>query len=74
MTGVKAVFDICRHLVWIELSVFPRVLGDTEEELCDGYELGKLCQIKGVCREPREPLKPVTRRGKKNLLDSLKIG
>ena len=49
-------------------------LGDTEEELCDGYELGKLCQIKGVCREPREPLKPVTRRGKKNLLDSLKIG
>ena len=49
-------------------------LGDTEEELCDGYELGKFCQIKGVCREPREPLKPVTRRGKKNLLDSLKIG
>ena len=49
-------------------------LGDTEEEWCDGYELGKLCQIKGVCREPREPLKPVTRRGKKNLLDSLKIG
>ena len=49
-------------------------LGDTEEELCDGYELGKLCQIKGVCREPREPLKPITIRGKKNLLNSLKIG
>ena len=49
-------------------------LGDTEEELCDGHELGKLCQIKGVCREPREPLKPVTTKGKKNLLDSLKIG
>ena len=48
-------------------------LGDTEEELCDGYELGKLCQIKGVCREPRETLKPVTTKGKKNLLDSLKI-
>ena len=48
-------------------------LGDTEEELCDGYELGKLCQIKGECREPRKPFKPVTRRGKKNLLDSLKI-
>ena len=49
-------------------------LGDMEEELCDGYELGKLCQIKGVCREPREPLKPITIRGKKNLLNSLKIG
>ena len=49
-------------------------LGDTEEELCDGYELGKLCQIKGVCREPGELLKPVNIRGKKNLLDSLKIG
>ena len=49
-------------------------LGETEEVLCDGYELGKLCQIKGVCREPREPLKPVTTKGKKNLLDSLKIG
>ena len=36
--------------------------------------MGKLCQIKGVCREPREPLKPVTTNGKKNLLDSLKIG
>ena len=23
-------------------------LGDTEEKLCDGYELGKLCQIKGM--------------------------
>ena len=42
-------------------------LGDTEEELCDGYELGKLCQIKGVCREPREPLKPITIRGEQNL-------
>ena len=49
-------------------------LGDMEEELCDGYELGKLCQIKGVCREPRDPLKPITIRGKKNLLNSLKIG
>ena len=49
-------------------------LGDTEEELCDGYELGQLCQIKGVCREPREPLKPITRRGKQNPLNSLKVG
>ena len=37
-----------------------------EEELCDGYELGKLCQIKGVCREPRELLKPATTKGKKS--------
>ena len=45
---------------WIKVAD----LGDTEEELCDGYELGKLCQIKGVCREPGEPLKPVDIRGK----------
>ena len=55
---------------WIKVAN----LGDTEEELCDGYELGKLCQIKGVCREPGKPLKPVNIRRKKNLLDSLKIG
>ena len=29
---------------WIKVAN----LGDTEEELCNGYELGKLCQIKGV--------------------------
>ena len=55
---------------WIKVAN----LGDTEKELCAGYELGKLCQIKNVCREPGEPLKPVNRRRKKSLLDSLKIG